>query len=331
MRSASAARLIRLLLQQSDRHPIRSIGAADLLPYDSRLVRSLRNLGILTEREDLRDDGDKVFQVVDDALIAVDPETGACERHEDALDVRIHDIDIAAICRAIREQSGLEGPGPSAISARVWRLGRYVRHGRAAEICLVRRLREDTAQEIVDHVRGAIDTEAPVALISLGSCDLPTAVARQLDILRMTVMSAEDLLRDDPQNPFALDLGRIRVPSGPCAAEARLTIDRIGRRVLFDGVELDVEPRDFDAFVLLAEEAGAAGGWVPTDSLAVTLQASTGRESNPEQVDRCINRLRDAFRKDARVNAVPHSGFIERKSKVGARLTLASSEIGFIA
>mgnify|MGYP005861489481 CR=1 FL=1 len=106
MTSASAAGLIRLLLRQSDRHPIRAIGAADLKPYDPRIGRSLRNLGILVEREDLRDDGAAVFQVVDDALVVVDPETGACERHDHALDVRTFDIDIAALCRAIREQSG---------------------------------------------------------------------------------------------------------------------------------------------------------------------------------------------------------------------------------
>jgi hypothetical protein len=331
MTFANATELVRLLLRQSDRHPIRAIGAADLKLHDPGFIRSLRICGILVEREDLRDDGDQVFQVVEGGLVVVDPETGACERHDDALDVRTFDIDIAALCRAIREQSGLAGPGPAALSARVWRLGRYEGHGRAAEVCLVRRLREDTAQEIVDHVRGAIDSEAPVALIGLGSCDLPTAVARQLDGLRMTVTRAEDLLRDDPDRPLALDLGRIRVPTGPHAPDARLQIDRIGRRAIFEGVELDVEPRDFDAFVLLAEEAVAAGGWVPKDSLAATLQASTGRESNPEQVDRCMNRLRDAFRRNPRLNAVPSNGFIERKSKVGARLALASSEIAFIA
>ena len=331
MTSANAAGLIRLLLRQSDRHPIRSIGAADLQPYAPRIVRALRNLGILTEREDLRDDGATVFQVVDDGLVVVDPETGACERYGDALDLRTFDIDIAALCRAIREQSGLGGPGPTALSARVWRLGRHESHGRAAEVCLVRRLREDTAQEIVDHVRGAIDSEAPVALISLGDCDMPTAVARQFDCLRMTVARAEDLLRDDPDRPFALDLGRIRVPTGPQAPDARLQIDRIGRRAIFEGIDPEVEPRDFDAFVLLAEEAVAAGGWVPRDSLAATLQASTGRESNPEQVDRCMNRLRDVFRRNPRLNAVPSNGFIERKSKVGARLTLAPSEIAFVA
>ena len=75
----------------------------------------------------------------------------------------------------------------------------------------------------------------------------------------------------------------------------------------------------------------AAGGWVSKDALAATLQASTGRESNPEQVDRCINRLRDAFRKNTRLSAVPSNGFIDRKSKVGARLDLAPSGIAFIA
>jgi DNA-binding response OmpR family regulator len=331
MTFANAAELVRLLLRQSDRHPIRAVGAADLKLYEPGFVRSLRNRGILVEREDLRDDGAAVFQVIDDGLVIVDPETGECERYEDALDVQTFDIDIAALCRAIREQSGLGGPGPTALSIRVWRLGRHEGHNRAAEVCLVRRLREDTAQEIVDHVRGAIDDEAPVALISLGSCDLPTTVARQLEALRMTVVRAEDLLRDDPALPFALDLGRIRVPTGPQASDARLQIDRIGRRVIFEGIELDVEPRDFDAFVMLAEEAVAAGGWVPKDSLAATLQASTGRESNPEQVDRCLNRLRDVFRKNTRLNAVPSNGFIERKSKVGARLAFASSEIAFIA
>ena len=75
MKFANAAGLIRLLLQQSDRHPIRSIGAADLQSYDPRFVRTLRNRGILKEREDLRDDGASVLQVTGDALIVVDPET----------------------------------------------------------------------------------------------------------------------------------------------------------------------------------------------------------------------------------------------------------------
>jgi DNA-binding winged helix-turn-helix (wHTH) protein len=331
MKFASAAGLIRLLLQQSDRHPIRSIGAADLQPYDPRFVRTLRNSGILTEREDLRDDGASVFQVVDDALIAVDPETGACESGGDALDIQAFDIDIGAICRAIREQSGLEGPGPSAITTRVWRLGRYVGHGRTAEICLVRRLREATAQEVVDHVRGAIDTETSVALISLARIDLPTAVARQLDAMRMTVVVAEDLMGQVPGSPFALNLDRIRLASSMPAVETRLVVDRTGRRAIFDGVELSIEPRDFDVFVLMADEAADAGGWVLRDSISATLRASTRRDGNPEQVDRCISRLRAAFRNSAGLTEMPRHALVETKPKVGYRLTLATSEIGFMA
>jgi hypothetical protein len=238
MTFASPEELVRLLLRQSDRHPVRAIGAAELQPYDPRFIRSLRNLRILLEREDLRDDGGVVYQPVENALVVIDPETGAFERCDDALDVRIFDIEFQSLCCAIREQSGLSGPTISAISTRVWRLGRYERHGRAAMICLVRRLREDTAQEIVDLVRGAIDSEEPVALISLGACDLPTTVARQLDGLRMTLANAADLLKGDPDHPFALDLSRIRVPTGPQAPEARLQIDRIGRRFIFDSVNL---------------------------------------------------------------------------------------------
>lgn len=331
MTFANAAELVRLLLRQSDRHPVRAIGASEFSPYDPRLVRSLRNQGILVERENLRDDGAAVFQIVNDSLVVVDPETGECERYEDALDVRTFDIDFGAICRAIREQSDLIGPGPMAISARLWRLGRHERHGRAAEVCLARQLREETAQQIVDHVRGAIDSEAPVALISLGDRDVPTAVGRQLDGLRMTLAFGTDLLLDDPDRPFAFDLTRIRVPTGQQTPNARLQIDRIGRRVIFEGNELTVEPRDFDAFALIAEEAVAAGGWVLRDSIAATLQSSTGRESNPEQVDRCINRLRTAFKNLGGVIEVPKRAFIETKPKVGYRLTLSPSEIAFIA
>ena len=74
-----------------------------------------------------------------------------------------------------------------------------------------------------------------------------------------------------------------------------------------------------------------AGGWVLRDSIAAALRASTGRDGNPEQVDRSINRLRDIFRKEQRLPGVPKNGFIETKPKVGCRLTLASSDIGFMA
>ncbi len=194
----------------------------------------------------------------------------------------------------------------------------------------MRRLREETAQEIVDHVRGVIDTDAAVTLISLGRSDLPTAVARQLDAMRMTVVVADDLMGHDATAPFAMNLDRIRLASSMPAVETRMVVDRTGRRVIFDGVELSIEPRDHDVFALLAEEAAEAGGWVLRDSIAAALQASTEREGNPEQVDRCINRLRDAFRKDARLLAVPENGFIERKPKVGCRLALAASEIRFM-
>lgn len=331
MKYAKPAELVRLLLRQSDRHPIRAVGSGDLQPFDPRFVRSLKNLGILNEREDLCDSGETVLQVVDKAMIAVDPDTGACERVDDALDIQMHDINFGAICREIRSQSRLEGPGPSPISPRIWRLGRHFRNARAAEICLARRLRTETAQEFVDHVRGAIDAEAFIAVIGLTRCDLPSAVSRQLDGLRMTVTAVEDHLGNDPAAPFALDLGRIRMASPAVANDTRLAVDRIGRRVILDGIELSIEPRDLGVLVLLAEEAADAGGWVPRDSIAATLVASTDRDGNLEQVDRSMNRLRDAFRKDARLTEVPRSGFIETKPKVGYRLTLPTSEIAFMA
>ena len=205
------------------------------------------------------------------------------------------------------------------------------RNGRAALLAAWGYATTGRHDEAATILRGAIDTETSVALVSLRRSELPTVVTRQLDRLRMTVSYAEDLLRDDPVRPFALDLGRVRLAAGKQASDARFQVDRIGRRAIFDGVEIDVEPRDFDAVVLLGDEALAAGGWVSNERLAAAIQASTGRESNPEQVDRCINRLRDAFRKNPQLSSVPSNGFIDRKSKVGARFTLSPSDIAFIA
>ena len=331
MTSAKPADLVKLLLRQSDRHPIRAIGAEDLLPFDESLWRSLRANGILQERSDLRDDSEAILQVADKAMIAVDPETGACERAEDAMDIRMYDIDFGAICREIRVQSGLKGPGPTRISPRIWRVGRHVHNARSAEVCVVRQLRPENAQETVDHIRGAIESEAYVAIIALSSCDLPTPVARQLTGMRITISAVEDHLGDDPAAPFALDLSRVRLGTAATASEARLSIDRVGRRAIMDGVELSIEPRDFGVLALLAEEAAEAGGWVLKDTVSATIHAATGNPANPEQADRSINRLRDVFRKNKRLKEVPQDGFIQTKPKVGCRLTLPPSTIGFVA
>jgi len=51
MTFANAAELIRLLLRQSDRHPVRAIGAAELEPYlpDQLRAQSLQRSGIIRE------------------------------------------------------------------------------------------------------------------------------------------------------------------------------------------------------------------------------------------------------------------------------------------
>jgi hypothetical protein len=276
MEFANPADLVKLLLRQSDRHPIRAVGVEDLMPFDESLLRSLRTSGVLVERSDIREDGEAILQVVEEAMIAIDPETGACVRAEDAMGIRMYDIDFAAVCREIRGQSGLKGPGPTRISPRIWRIGRHVHNSRSAEVCLVRQLRPENAQETVDHIRGAIEADAFVAVIALSACDLPTPVARQLPGMRITITSVADHLGDDPAVPFALDLSRIRLGTAAPNSDARLSIDRIGRRAMMDGVELSIEPRDFGVLTLLAEEAAEAGGWVMKDSISATIHAATG-------------------------------------------------------
>lgn len=331
MTSANAARLAALLLQLSDRHPIPALAGSDLEDVEPRLLRSLRARGILVERADLRDAGDTVICAGrDGGLIEVDPETGDVVRLDDPLSVRHHDIDFAALCREIRRQSGLTGPGPIEISSRIWRLGRHAAEARTAEVCLVRGFRSNMVQEVLDRVRGAIAVDTSVILVSLSACDLPPSALRQIEGARVTLVDARALLAGDPDGYFAMDFGHLRLPAPRGDPEARLRIDRTGRRVLFDGTELAVEHRDLGVLAVLAEEAAAGGGFVSNDRIAAALKAATGHDSYPEQVDRCVYRLRTAFRKKAGPSDVPKDAFIERRSRIGARLTLPAGAIGFL-
>lgn len=330
MTSANAVRLAALLLQLSDRHPIPALAGSDLEDVEPRLLRSLRARGILVERADLGDTGDTVICAdPEGGLVEVDPETGEVVRLEDPQSLRHHDIDLAALCREIRTQSGLAGPGPFEIASRIWRLGRHGAEARAAEVCLLRGFRANRVQEVLDRVRGAIAADVPVILVSLWGCDLPPAALRQIEGARATLADAQALLAGDPDRPFAMDFGQVRLPSPRGGPEARLRIDRTGRRALFDGAELAVEHRDFGVLAVLAEEAAEAGGFVSNDRIAAALKAATGHDSNPEQVDRCVHRLRTAFRNHPGPGDAPKDGFIERRSRIGARLTLPAEAIGF--
>jgi hypothetical protein len=286
---------------------------------------------VLVERADLRDTGDTVIGPDGKGgLVEVDPETGEVVRLDDPRSVQHYDIDFAALCREIRKQSGLTGPGPLEITARIWRLGRHTAEARTAEVCLARGLRPQRVQETLDRIRGAIAPDTPVILVSLSACDLPPSALRQIEGARATLAEAQALLAGDPDQPFAMDFRHVRLPAPQGGPQARLKIDRTGRRALFDGAELAIEHRDFGAFVLLAEEAGDTGGFVSNDRITAALKAATGHDSNPEQVDRCVNRLRNAFRKHAGLRDVPRDGFIERRSRIGARLTLPAEAIGFL-
>ncbi|MBN9345056.1 MAG: zinc-binding dehydrogenase, partial [Devosia sp.] len=66
MASGSLARLSRLLLQRSDRHPIACIDAEDLAAFDRRDTLLCLTLGVITERAPLQDDGERVLQVIGD-------------------------------------------------------------------------------------------------------------------------------------------------------------------------------------------------------------------------------------------------------------------------
>ncbi len=113
MVSDAHRRLSGLLLQQSDRHPIRTLSGADLDGFGADVVRDFEQLGLLVRERDLRDADGIVFHVDGDPGRATSFESGDVEKVS-PLALAVYRIEFAEVARLLRTRLGLEGPSVQA-------------------------------------------------------------------------------------------------------------------------------------------------------------------------------------------------------------------------
>jgi DNA-binding response OmpR family regulator len=320
MASDGFVRLSRLLLQQSDRHPVRSLPGDLLADHDPGAVRAFIDRGLLV-RTQMRSSEDCVVHRDEDGVwLATRTEELEVERLEPG-QADIFEIDFRQMCRCMREGAGLAGAPCEEIGRKTVFLGARGKGPRRRQVYLVRALVPDQALEILLAVRAHAGHDGGVVVLTPTRRELPKSVHRQLDDL--PILAVADLLRAGAV-PFEIRLPATPLNKPSTGGSIRLAVDVGGRAATLDGKNVRVQPRDFATLQILVVEAHEMGGFVARDQIGEALRDSTGRDGNQEQIDKSINRLRDAFEEVSPAGRA----LIETKPKVGYRLRLRKHEIG---
>jgi DNA-binding winged helix-turn-helix (wHTH) protein len=330
--SADRPDLLRLLLQQTDRHPPGAVDGVDLADADPALVERLLAEGILTEEDPLQDiapdrDGQDglprpIWRRGDKAL-ALSLEGESAPEPIDPRELVQYPIDVLRLCSAIRNDNDLTGSGPEVLSPRTILIGWKGDAVGRRPVVLCRLLRDGNAYEVVHMLTSRLNADRLILLT-------PTERTLAVDVLNnlsgrgVEIVPALLALQDSVTHPFLLRMEGWATPARwtPDATIA-LLIDTSGNRAFFFGHELELRPREFKVLVELAR-AFPDGGYVSRDQLYdAVYPPGHGGEARPydEQITDTISRLRVAFKKAGTATGRPLGKIIENKRKVGYRLT----------
>jgi hypothetical protein len=123
MACAFPVELIRSLLRLSERQPVGALEGLDLAAFAPAFADRLLETGVLVERAPLREVDGRVIQVVRENAVAfsIDGHDLTECVHPEAL--RRYEIDVLALCRALRHASALTGAPVERLSHRLFYLG----------------------------------------------------------------------------------------------------------------------------------------------------------------------------------------------------------------
>lgn len=329
MVSASPHDLIRLLLQRSDLHPVGALDGRDLAGIDRSIVDRLLRAGILVERARLEAADDLEVQMIDGTPIGFSADGRELGAEIDPEMLRQLEIDVLALCRALRRANGLSGPHVERLSPFLYFLGEQRASARRRSVFLARLLHDGNAFEVIAAVR-ARASGRPLVILT------PTAPALRLETARRIAADGVALADiSESLDASAPDHLTITFPSAATAqagndATVRLLIDTTGHIVRLDGVEVTLAVREFNLLVALANEAATEGGIVDHDTLYAAIDGAgtgSGLGANDEQIAKSVSLLRAALSDAAGIVGAERSALVRNKRKVGYRLGLPASEV----
>jgi hypothetical protein len=328
MGCVSPVELIRLLLRLSDRQPVGALDGLDLAGFARAFVDRLLETGVLAKCAPLREADGRVVQVVDENAVAfsIDGHDLTECIHPEAL--RRYEIDVLALCKALRHANALTGAPVERLSHRLFYLGDQAAGGRRRPVYLARLLRADNALDTAFALRGQ---SGPGEIVMLTPTVRPigSALMRQLAHSGVAMSAISQILSADSKDPFALSIPIAGLHAADAPA-ARLVVDVVGHTITFDSAGVNLAVREFNLLLALANEAANDAGVVTYDTLYTAMQGmptATEGLPNDEQIAKSVSLLRTALADAAGLSRGERRTLIVNKSKIGYRLGLERHEV----
>jgi DNA-binding response OmpR family regulator len=312
------------VLQRIDRHPIGELDGVEVERLGRAGLDLLLEHGILVQRPTMRELDGCPVQWLGGKPFLFNLED---EHPPEEIDPRLlcsYEIDVIALCRALRRASGLSGPPVEVFSDVAYFIGMHGSGNRRRSVCLTRLLRDDNASELVGIMRAQLGTQ-PLVVLTPREAEFRRRTHQHLAEDRVLVLPLIDALDQTAPNPFVLRPGALTRPVSSARSHGRLRVDAAGRSAILDGREVSLGRLDFAVFSALAEEASDKNGYVARNDLLLIIEAYRNDPEDPatpENLDNVLSRIRRALADAAGIPASEMTRLIETKRKLGHRLGL---------
>lgn len=289
-----------LLLQLSEGgEPVFIHGFPELSPAGAGAFRRLLEQGVLAQHEQLTtwdpcndcDCGatERTVRWRDGRPFAACPANAAADTPLSPDMLRVYRVSLAGLAGQVAGALGLRDQ-PEEVVPSLWRLGRL----EAGSVALLATTSAAARRAGTMERLKALDPGARFILIgSVASASERAALADR----GISVVRPEDaFLPSEPALPIRID--RVRLQGNPAGGEPPLlTINHMGFTATFHGAALQFGRRDFRVLAVLVREASDGAAAARRDDLyrALTDRDDGEAESNDEQVDKSISRLRGAL------------------------------------
>jgi hypothetical protein len=319
-----------LALQRIDRHPIGEVDGAEVEGFSEAELNCLLEHQILVQRTPLEELDGCPVQWLGGKPYLFDLEG---QRPAEEIDPRLlttYDIDVKALCHALRRATELSGRPIELLSDVAYVIGAHGSGSRRRFICLVRLLCDETATEIVCILRARLGAESLVVLTPR-KVELQHRTRQHLAEERILILPLFDAIDQTASHPFVLQSAALTQAIPSARSAGRLQIVAAGHSAVLDGVEVNLSRGEFAEFLALAEEAGQKNGYVPTEGLLQVIDAFRNdpeEPATPENLDNVLSGIRRALTDAAGIPASEMKLLVETRRNLGHRLGLKKLGLG---
>jgi hypothetical protein len=237
--------LLNLVLQRLEQYPIGVLYGVDVEGFGGEALDPLLERQILVQQRMLDELDGCPVQWIGTRPFLFDPDG---ERPPEAIDPRLliaYEIDVLALCRALRRANQLAGPPVEELSDLAYFIGHRGSGRRRRSLCLVRLLRDDNVLDTIYLLRGHIAI-GQLVVLTPKIVELRRPTMRSVAAEKTVIVSIPETLITTSAEPFALNIPAEMETEADAVACARLRLDTGSRIATLDGGEVDLTPREFD-------------------------------------------------------------------------------------